>query len=416
MEISLNIPRGHRQEQFLDYLNSALRERFLTSCGSVAVTAEGDLQIWVQGTFALHGRQIEMKWQVTKDPSGSLSKLSVQAVDPSVPENDWHTAVYEFVTSVLATTVAEKQQKFFRRTLFYYIGPQLDGEYWLPGYRFAPAYPGDADQYLINAERVVCIDQNIWAIDEDHASVLAEERARRNSARLSLLLNVGLYRHDHEKRWVLPILDGKLASESSRFQLGFTHPSLFLKDMPKKGALCNLGSYKGSLAARYRIMGQLESLPGEARKILRGVDNAEPLVSDAFDRGSRLYQVACVCGRIFPSVGLAYRVAAVDAISKADKDCKSFSDFMRKHVTSQSEIDGILSYLYGNARSGHFHEGVFPMGEFAPSQGMAPLMDEERLGRDSLHRTCYELTREAIVNWLTKMVPDKPDSDAEDQG
>jgi hypothetical protein len=35
-----------------------------------------------------------------------------------------------------------------------------------------------------------------------------------------------------------------------------------------------------------------------------------------------------------------------------------------------------------------------------------PFMDADEVQRDSFHRTCYELTREAIVNWLSEVVPE----------
>ena len=34
----------------------------------------------------------------------------------------------------------------------------------------------------------------------------------------------------------------------------------------------------------------------------------------------------------------------------------------------------------------------------------------EKVERDSIHRTCYELTREAIVNWMQSVVPPEVDS------
>jgi len=210
---------------------------------------------------------------------------------------------------------------------------------------------------------------------------------------------------------IWPIVDGVPAAESARYQLGFQHPSAVLNEMPRKGQVCTLGGYRGSLAARYRVAGKLLSLPAEARKILRSIDNAPPPISDSFDRGARLYQVATVCGKYFPSVALAYRVAAVEAISEADPASKGFSNFMRKHIRSQHDIEEILNYLYGVARSAHFHGGEFPMGEFT-RQGMfaSPFMDAEAVQRDSLHRTCYELTREAIVNWLVEILPEAPET------
>ena len=258
---------------------------------------------------------------------------------------------------------------------------------------------------MINAERVVSIDQDVHAIDDMHAFALAEESSRRHAARLSLLLNVGLYRQEQTMRWVLPTTDGLPAAESVRCHLAFHYIGAALSEMPEKGKVCGLGGYTGSLASRYRVAGELQSLPKEARRILRGIDKADALVADAFDRGARLYQVGSVCGRLFPSVGLAYRVAAVEAISASDPTCNNFSEFMRRHVTSRSDIDVILSYLYGQVRSAHFHGGAFPMGEFARGQYFDPLMDMDLVERDSIHRACYELTREAIVNWMQSMVP-----------
>jgi hypothetical protein len=337
-----------------------------------------------------------------------LTSLSIEAVDNSGESQSWQKAAYEFATSVLTATLADRRVKFFRRSFFFYIGPQLDGEYWLPGFRFAPGFPEDDQPYLLNAERVVSIDQEVLAIDDMQAHSIAEESSRRHAARLSLLLNVGLRRPDHSMRWVLPAVDGTMATQSVRCQTVFIRPETTLTSMPEKAARCPLGAYAGSLAARYRLAGELQSLPPEARKILRGVDQAAPEVTEAFDRGSRLYQVASVCGQQFPSVGLAYRVAAVEAISAADATCNGISEFMRKYVTSVDDIDPLLEYLYGHARSGHFHAGAFPAGEFLRANYFDPLMDMEWAERDSIHRTCHEITREAIVNWMQSVVITAP--------
>lgn len=414
MEIQLNLPRGQRQQEFLDYLNAALRGRISSSTGSAGINKDGLFESTVTGPFSVAQGAIHLSWRIKKDAKGTLLSVAVEASDPEVSEEKWRTAAHEFVTSVLATTLAETRKKYFRRSFFYYIGPQLDGEYWLPGYRFAPAYPGDPQPHLINAERVISIDQEAAAIDEMHAFALTDEASRRHAARLTLLLNTGLYRTEHVQRWVWPVVEGIPATESVRYQLGFVHPSANLSQMPKKGEQCSLGAYKGGLAARYRVAGEMLSLPPEARKILRSVDNADPLVANAFDCGARLYQVAAVCGRYFPSVGLAYRVAAVEAVCQADRTCKGFSDFMRKHVTSQTDLDEILDYLYRVARSAHFHGGEFPMGEFGRHSFFDPLMDADTIQQDTLHRTCYELTREAIVNWLSRLIPDTASTDSDE--
>jgi hypothetical protein len=340
-----------------------------------------------------------------------LLNLDVESANPDAQTPGWETAVTEFVTSVLTAALVERRYKFFNRTLFFYIGAQVDGEYWLRGYRFAPAFPDDAEPFLVNAERVVAVDQDVYGIDQLHSQTVATEAALRHAARLSLLLNTGLYSAQAVQRWFYPVPADPPGSPSVRRQLGFFHPQMGVASMPRKGELCSLGAYKGSLAARYRVGGEMLSLPLEARRILRGIDSAAPLISDAFDRAARLYQVATVAGMSFPTLGLAYRVAAVDVISKTDPDSANFSAFMRRHVSSQPNIDAVLKYLYGDVRSAHFHAGEFAMGEFGPDLfRFDAFMDSDYLQRDALHRTCFELTREAIVNWLNAVTPEIPES------
>src|SRR5437879_11480371 len=208
-----------------------------THSGSAGRAADGTFVSTVTGPFAVDQGHVELTWIIVKDAEGTLTRLSVEAVDSNVPATRWQTAAYELATSVFAASLAERRQRFFRRSLFFYIGPQLDGEYWLPGYRFAPVYPGDPMPHLLNAERVVSIDQHVHAIDAMHATSLAEESARRHSARLSLLLNVGLYRQENTMRWVLPMNDGQPAAESVRLQHAFFHPRATISNMPEKGKL-----------------------------------------------------------------------------------------------------------------------------------------------------------------------------------
>lgn len=416
MDIQLNLPRGQRQQDFLDYLNAALRDRVSSYTGSVGINSDGDFESTLTGPFPIDHESVHLKWRIKKDTKGTLLSIGVEAADGEVSGNRWRAAAHEFTTSVLATAFSDARKTYFRRSFFYYVGPQLDGEYWLPGYRFAPAYPGDPEPHLVNAERVISIDQNVAAIDNMHASALADEASRRHAARLTLLLNTELYRAEPNQRWVWPLVEGIPTTESVRYQLGFQHPAANLSVMPKKNEQCPLGEYKGSLTARYRVIGELLSLPPEARRILRSVDNAAPLVTDAFDRGARLYQVAAVCGRYFPSVGLAYRVAAVEAVCQADRTCKGFGDFMRRYVASRSDLDQILNYLYGDIRSAHFHGGEFPMGEFRRQSFFDPLMDAEATQRDALHRLCHELTREAIVNWVIQLIPDAASTNPNELG
>jgi hypothetical protein len=400
MDVPLNIPRGARQQALLDYMNAALRISAGSYSGMAGVDGDGTFRSSVTGPFRLGERTVPLTWEVIKAADGTLTKLSITSTEG----DDWEKPAYEFVTSILATTLAGTLGKYFRRAMFFHIGTQVDGEYWLPGYRFGPMYPEDPFPHLVNAERVVAIDQEVAATDDAHAHMLAMEAARRHAARLSLLLNAGLYPPDHTQRWVWPTVDGRPAEESVRMQLGFNRAGAYPGTMPEKASTCPLGKYRGSLTMRYRAAGELMSLPPQARRILRGVDNSPPLIADAFDRGARLYQVGLVCGQHFPSVALAYRVAAVEVMSRADPTTNGFSEFMRKYVRSEKNLDDLLKYSYGTARSGHFHGGEFPFGEFSRGDYMGPLFDSDQFHREGLFRVSYELTREAIVNWLFDVV------------
>jgi len=415
MKVDLNLSRGSKQRLFLDNLNSQLRARTAGYSGGAGYRADGLFESSVTGPFLVDQEQVPLIWRIVKSPDGTLLFVEAELSNDAPARTDWEHAAYEFIISVFSAALSERRSKFFRRVFFNYIGVQLDGEYWLPGLRFAPAWPDDDQPYSIVSERVISMDMLVDAIDGMDATALAEEIARRQAARISLLLNVGLYRTTHaQTRWVIPVVDDHPAEKSQRFQLGFFGYGSQLTELPKKGSVSPLGQYAGSLAASNSFLGQLLSLPPQARRILRAVDNAAPAVTDSFDRGARLHQVAAVVGQQFPSVGLAYRVAAVDAISKADPTCKGFSDFVRKFARSRPNTDVLLDYLWGTVRSGHFHAGEFPLGEFDTNRFFDPLLDPDSLEQSRIHTMCFELTREAIVNWIFELLPDTPDGNQGD--
>lgn len=416
MEIPIRLARGERQKIFFTYLSAAFSSRGSRGAGVAHFESDGSVRSSFSGLFEVGENSAHLKWTIIKDHDYNLEKMVIESVDQKIPDSIWVPEVHQFVTSVLASAFADVKKKFFSRTIFYYNGPHLDGEYWLPGFRFAPLLPNDEFPYLSNAERVVCIDENISAVDGHHAFQLGEMAASKHAARLSLLLNIGLYRREQTQRWVMPFrADGTFADESIRVHLGFNSSEPSPVAMPRKRSLCHLGKGQGSLASIYRGT-ELVSLPPEARRILKSLDSMSDSIREAFDGGARLYQVAAVCGRTFPSVGLAYRVGAVEAVAKAaasrDKSAatRNFSEFMRLHVKPRANLEYLLNYMYGSARSGHIHSGEFPLGEFAASPLISdPFIDMEDAQRGAIHRACYELTREAIVTWILSLVPELSD-------
>jgi hypothetical protein len=64
-----------------------------------------------------------------------------------------------------------------------------------------------------------------------------------------------------------------------------------------------------------------------------------------------------------------------------------------------------LQRLYGDVRSAHIHAGEFPLGEHGRPRAFSLIMDPVEESRQALHIECYNLTREAIVNWLLSLLP-----------
>jgi hypothetical protein len=374
------------------------------------------------GPFFIHDQHLFLTWQ-TKFRDLYLTAFTVlqegSHKDSPLQLDD---AISDFVHNVLTAALVDPRSDFFRRSFFHYIGPALDGEYWLSGIRFAPAMPKDEQPGLLTAERVVCVDQIVNEIDELHAASVGELRAARVATRLSLLLDICLYdspQANSRSVWVGPMV-GEQVSTFTRRPLGFGFTGLEefrVTQMPKKGELCNLGSYTGRLSStNYHLAADLNfeteigypriftskllSFPREARRIFRAIDSATPQVIDAFDRSARLYRVAKMVEDTLPSVSLAYRVAAVEALSHAETDKIGFSEFMRRYVKSDSDLDPLLQYLYGTVRSAHFHGGEFPLGEFDLGSAALVNLGPEYLDLANRKFASNRATREAVLNWI----------------
>jgi hypothetical protein len=146
----------------------------------------------------------------------------------------------------------------------------------------------------------------------------------------------------------------------------------------------------------------------EARRILRAIDSAAPKVRGAFDSAARLYQAAAVLGRYYPTAGLAYRVAAVEAASAGDSTAGRFAAFVRKHVSPRPDREKQINYLYGAVRSAHFHAGAFPLGEFDRPAIFDLVTDPMAAECSILQWQCVKLVREAIITWVASLLPPQP--------
>ena len=219
-----------KTRKFLDYLNSELR-RHGANGGSGDFSAANEWRTEV--ATELGG--VDALWTITT--SEDLSEISVEVSGYS-PQSNWSSDAETLIRSALAAALAEHTKSFFRRFQFHYFGSVLDGEYWLPGLRLAPAHLNEPNPSILNQERVVFLDLVVDAVDEHHATTVALERVRRYAARLSLLIDIGLYPAPAGYRWAM--LD-----PPSRVHLGYQSDEPLPVAMPKEGTLCRLGEFCG---------------------------------------------------------------------------------------------------------------------------------------------------------------------------
>jgi len=399
VKIPVNLPIGSGRKAFLDHFNAQLSRRMNSSSGTAQRRLDGTFESRLSGAVAFDGGEIELNLRYEESLDGHLYIEAERGGDePSTV--DWEQQIQGIVLDSLAAALTVRTQSFFRRAYRYYIGPQLDGEYWFGKIRFAPALPEDDQPSALNAERVVVFDQMIEAIDHLGASLIGDEIVARIAARFSLLLDTALYPARSELRWVS--IEG---GASTRHHLGFTGRHVAPQAMPRKADLCRLGQWNGELLPPYHEAGKLLSFPRQSRLLLRSIDHASAPITVAFDNCARLYQVGLDVGRYYPSVRLAYHVSAVEVLSGVDS-AGNFSDFMRKYCgLSRDELDPYLQFLYGSVRSSHFHAGIFPIGEYDCIDFPQAFMSSEYIDRSHRLRTATALIYAAIRNWLLAQLP-----------
>jgi len=373
-----------------------------SNSGQAEFTDDGRHVVTQAGPFPTPAGEVDLIWQFERPADASVPNIDVRPIDPEAKEEDWLSAVEAFLDEVRTSATSRNLQTFFYRHLFLYEGFNLRGEFWLPGFRLAPALPDDnvdRNKIVFHEERAIYIDHEVQAIDKDHSTLLAGEVAYRLAARLCLLLDVGLYPPESDLRWVQIRETSEAPWTCQRHPLGFIDGRPVPDRMPRRGSECHLGEFRGQLGKERTGFSTWLECPEELPLILGRIETVGAQLRDAFDACARLYQVATTGRRAFPSVGLTYRVAAVDALAQASR--MKFQDFVRAHVPSIKGGDAFLNHLYWPVRSGHIHGGRFPLGDYNP--GMPDLTDPRLLERSNLSYDGYSVTRSAIIEWVKRV-------------
>jgi hypothetical protein len=396
MQIPIALAKD-KVSRFLDCLSVELDFRWdfgrlgqVQTDGSLVQTTESQLWLTDNGFVTL-------VWTIKIDSSGALPLIEVANVTGE-SNGAWAAPAKQLVIRALTSAMNDDRAEIFLRQQFAYMGPVLDGEYWLPGFRLAPA--ALQEHNLPFAERVLYIDQNVRGVTKESAHSIGIIQARRYASLLTLFLDVGLYEIPFEPRWAL-ISDNSGNISSQCVRMGFKDLRPIPTKMPAKGTECRLGDYRPvyrNLRLDIGSVGPTLQCPADIRDLVRGGESLPTAQREQFLGATGLFRIARIESHRLPSLAIAYAIAAVDAITGAKtSNFRSFKDTAKRFVPEVSDDE--LSKLYGNFRSGHFHAGSFPGGEFE-RQGLGLYESLESVRRASTLVRSHWVSRYVLISWL----------------
>lgn len=342
------------------------------------------------------GKTVMTQWKTAWSARGSVQPIEVTA---SSDEAIWKGAVEELIRKAYVMTINPDAVKVFSRNTFVYQGPLLSGEYYLPGFRLAPAPQQDEKAFLL--ERVIHIDQEVQSVNRGAALGIGQVLARRYASLLAVFLDQGFHEIPVEHHWVyVPGENGKLKSKC--LQRGYVSPVPQPTQMPEKEKTCAPGAFHEVERDQFRnernFVNEPLTCPKDIRRLFRIVQGLLENEREAYYGAAALFQMAQIQRARYPSVALAYEVAAVDALKQAGDDA-SFYSLISEYIPGVPKK--LTDQMYAAVRSAHFHAGKFPGGEFE-SLSIGPFMGPEHLERINASQAGHAIARYVLLKWLLK--------------
>lgn len=387
---------SEKSQEFLRYLLSAMRNPLSGMIeGDGSGHWENNLYISEQaGDICLNNNKVFVHWKIVHNSSCEL--ISVENTFGS-EDSKYELMISNFLSDIYEKVISKPKNKFFQRRYFRTIsGSNLPGEYWINGFRFAPLYPDD-DSTHCNAERIVVIDQEVEAVDVNHARDIADYNSKTSSAYLSLILDIPLEPKRHEEVYFLTKTDaGDFSMKRHSTQLIDTTR---ITTMPQKGHICSTIKFEGSIFNQMKQIGKPLYCPTETRKVFKGLNDTDDEIKNTFTKCSLMYQLGANIGYAHPTVKTSYEYGAIDTIIHSNKkEYKGFSDFMTRYAGENKDL---YDFIHSKIRSAHWHAGEFNLGEFqskefsihSPNSTLfIPIMET------------HNVLRKAILNWLDEKI------------
>lgn len=211
---------------------------------------DGSYSSITSGRFAIENEEVAVVWKIVTSQRGQVLRVAVECAD-----SDVHVVVpfaENIVRSALANALSDRVQRFHQRCIAVHHGAALSGEYWLLGSRFAPVIPDEPEPYRIDHERVVELDFVVDAVDAHEAQTVAAAVGNAQLRYLTFLLDTLLQQFAGGWIWVAPEIDGSAQAQPERRLRQPPHVPRKTLGMPKKGELCRLGAFEGSVSDSFR--------------------------------------------------------------------------------------------------------------------------------------------------------------------
>ncbi|WP_429233031.1 hypothetical protein [Aeromonas salmonicida] len=388
---------------FIKYLDALIQKNTIKSFGSSYYYDEKHVNE-SQIELELNGGLATVLIRIISSGDGNLECIEY---DTLFGEN-FCGYIKELILKALMQALSSAKGTFYRRYHYCYIGPQLDGEYWIKKMRIAPVHFEENTKGWGNIERYISIEFEVEAIDESDANAVGNKMADICAARLSFLLDIGIYPPRNEHKW---FLSEALSEPSILRQTGFYGYGHQLKRMPRKKEFCQAGQFHKTVHPYLRYTGDVLKLPTETRKLFTSLEGTSDSIQRAFNQCCFLYQLALTAGRYYPTVELSYLVAAVEALAKSERDKSNqhFSAFVRSYSGAKNDVSHLTDFMHGSVRSAHFHAGEFIGGEY-DHERMSTIHFSNVSQEENEHnfRECRKLLRYSIANWVTILIANPP--------
>ncbi len=385
--------------QFLEYFNLAIRKGGHEG-SSISYLPDGSVAETVRCALAASSdTNIPASWTITLKADGILAPLRID-VDDAAPDG-WQRAAEGVVREALVSVLESPKTKVFCREEFAYIGQPLDGEYYILNFRIAPSQPAFDDPFGFS-ENILLIDHYAEGVGGLQAHALGKVQAQKIASLLCVFLNAGFHKiPTTEHRWVYDA-----EGNTSCLQLGYRSSLPKPVSMPRKGTECRPGQAfevnRDEMEDALPRPVEFIRCPKDIRVLFSAYNALPPNEQVAYLGAAALFQIALTAGRNYPTVEMAYSVAAVDALARGkQQSTKMFVQLVKDCCPNVPSQD--VEYLYQRIRSAHFHVGSFPGGEFEPVNfGQLLVLRNDELKRHNLRWYTRAVMRFVLIRWLFK--------------